>query len=153
VNELGFKAHLDDIHAAIGIEQLKKLERLNLRRREIVRAYNEAMRKLEWADIPTERDYVKSSYHLYVLRVPAQARDKLIDYLSARGISAGVHYYPNHLYDAYRPYRVSLPVTESVYRTIITLPLYPQLTDAQVKKVIKAVCLFQKASGFDLSAD
>jgi len=144
VDELGFKEHLDDIHSAIGLVQLKRLDKLNKRRREIVERYNHAFGNVSWLSIPVERPYVKSSYHLYVIKVSPSLRDKLIDHLAGYGIASGVHYFPNHLYSVYEPYRVSLPVTESTYREIITLPLYPDLGDAQVNEIIGAVLDFKK---------
>lgn len=142
VDELGFKEHLDDIHSAIGLVQLKRLKSLNERRREIVEIYNKAFRGADWIETPVEKSYVRSSFHLYVIKVPARLRDKIIDHLAAKGISAGVHYFPNHLYSIYKPYRKRLPVTESIYKCIITLPLYPELTDSQVNQVSQAVLEF-----------
>ncbi len=144
VEELGYKEHLDDIHSAIGLVQLAKLSRLNQRRREIISEYNQAFKSAGWITIPTERPYVKSSFHLYVIKVPAGLRDRLIDYLGRRGISCSVHYFPNHLYKIYKPYRVRLPVTEDVYKRIITLPLYPELTPVGINRVIRTVLDFGK---------
>ncbi len=144
VDEVGFKEHLDDIHSAIGLVQLKKLGRLNRRRQEIVSFYNKALDKVKWINTPVDRPYVKSSHHLYVIKVPSQLRGRLIDYLAKKGISAGVHYFPNHLYKVYKPYRVYLPVTEDVYRRIITLPLYPDLRSSQLETIINAIYDFDR---------
>lgn len=144
VDELGFKEHLDDIHSAIGLVQLKKLERLNLRRRKIVNFYNKALNKIEWINTPVDRPYVKSSHHLYVIKVPSQIRGSLIEHLAKKGISAGVHYFPNHLYKVYKPYYTPLPVTESVYKRIITLPLYPDLNQTQLERIINAIYDFDR---------
>ncbi|MBI5145294.1 MAG: DegT/DnrJ/EryC1/StrS family aminotransferase [Candidatus Omnitrophica bacterium] len=142
VDEIGFKEHLDDIHSAIGLVQLSKLEKLNQRRRQIISIYNNAFNKIEWITLTREKPYVKSAYHLYVIRVPYEFRDRLINYLAAKGISAGVHYFPNHFYCIYEPYRTYLPVTEEVYRKIITLPLYPDLKNSEINRVINAVYSF-----------
>jgi len=144
VDEVGFKEHLDDIHSAIGLVQLKKLERLNRRRQEIVNFYNKALNKIKWINTPVDRPYVKNSHHLYVIKVPPEIRGRLIDYLAKRGVSTGVHYFPNHLYKVYKPYRVSLPVTEDVYRRIITLPLYPDLRSSQLETIINAIYDFDR---------
>ena len=143
VDELGFKEHLDDIHSAIGLVQLKKLERLNKRRREIVSIYNEAFNNIEWISTPVEKPYVLSSYHLYVIKVLPKFRNKLIDHLAARGISTSVHYFPNHLYSVYKPYTRHLPITEDVYKRIITLPLFPDLTHSDVEMIINTVRSFK----------
>lgn len=139
VDEVGFKAHLDDIHAAIGLIQLKKLKRLNQHRRRIVSLYNKAFSKIGWITTPVEKPYVRSSYHLYVIKVAPELRDNLIDHLADKGISTGVHYFPNHLYSVYKPYRTHLPATENIYNKIITLPLYPGLSDEQVNTIIRAI--------------
>ena len=144
VDELGFKEHLDDIHSAIGLAQLAKLEKLNKRRRRIVSLYNEGLSKINWIKIPIEKPYVKSSYHLYVIQVPAILRDRLIDYLAENGISTSVHYYPNHLFPVYQPYRVNLPITEEIAKRIVSLPLYPALRDIQVEMVIDTIYSFSK---------
>ncbi|MFC1699000.1 DegT/DnrJ/EryC1/StrS family aminotransferase [Candidatus Omnitrophota bacterium] len=142
INEVGFKCHMDDIHAAIGLIQLKKLERNNKSRRRIVAYYNKVFSELGWITIPEEKSYVESSHHLYVIKV--EPRDELIDHLTENGISAGVHYYPNHLYSVYQPYRKRLPVTEKVWKKLVSLPLYPELTESQIDKIIKAMKSFKK---------
>lgn len=142
VNEVGFKCHLDDIHAAIGLIQLKKLEENNEKRRRIVSYYNREFSKLDWITIPVEKSYVKSSHHLYVIKV--ERRDELMDHLAKTGISTGVHYYPNHLYSVYKPYRKELPVTEKIWKKLVTLPLYPELTDSQVNRIVSAIQDFKQ---------
>jgi dTDP-4-amino-4,6-dideoxygalactose transaminase len=63
----------------------------------------------------------------------------LIEHLADREIDAGVHYRPNHLYSVYEPYRKTLPVTESLWTKMVTLPLFPAMTNEDVKTVIEAV--------------
>lgn len=65
------------------------------------------------------------------------------DFLKGKGISTGVHYYPNHLYQMYKPYYRKLPVAESVWKRLLTLPLYPDLTDEEVGYIIKAIMEFE----------
>lgn len=90
---------ITDVSAAIGLAQLGKLHRTNARRREIVRSYNEALAGLDWLERPVERPYVKSAMHNYVVKL--DGRDRLMAHLKERGISTGMHYIPNHLYDMY----------------------------------------------------
>lgn len=141
VNEVGFKCHMDDIHAAIGLVQLKKLEKNNEKRRKIVSLYNNSFGKLDWITLPLEKSYVRSSHHLYAIRV--DCRDELIDHLNKMSVSACVHYYPNHLYSVYKSYRTKLPVTEKVWKKLITLPLYPDLTERQINRIINSVKNFK----------
>ncbi|MBI2873250.1 MAG: DegT/DnrJ/EryC1/StrS family aminotransferase [Chloroflexi bacterium] len=140
VEDVGFKYHMNDIAAALGLVQLAKLDRTNARRREIVARYNQGFAGLEWLETPVEKPYAHSSWHNYVVK--AERRDELIQFLGERGISAGMHYYPNHLYEIYEPYRRPLPVTDRVWRRLVTLPLFPDLTDSQVEHIIETVRSF-----------
>lgn len=137
IEEVGYKYHLSDVAAAIGLAQLSKLERTNARRRQIVQCYNEAFAELDWLERPVERPYVKSALHNYVIKV--SDRDRLMAYLKERGISTGMHYIPNHLYDMYEPYRTELPVTEEVWKRLVTLPLFPNMTNEQVDYVVSSL--------------
>lgn len=140
VQELGFKYHMNDITAAIGLVQLEKLERANARRREIVSYYNERFADLEWLERPVEKEYTRSALHNYVIKL--DRRDELIAHLQARRISAGVHYFPIHLYSMYRKFKADVPVTERVWRRLVTLPLYPGMSDADVERVVDVITCF-----------
>jgi len=137
VNRLGFKAHLNDILAAIGIVQLGRVEDLNKRRREIVGRYNQAFKSIKGVKVPVERKGCKSSWHIYHLKV--EKRDDLIKFLKDNDVTPGVHYYPIHLHPYYRPLRAKLPVAEEVWKRIISLPLFPSMTEEEIGKVIGAV--------------
>jgi len=140
VDEIGLKSHLNDIAATIGLVQLKKLERSNARRREIVHLYREGLKDLEYIRMPPEDggDYI-SSWHL--CEIKAQHRDSLSVYLKDKGINTGVHYKPIHLYRCYGN-RPSLPVAEKVFTNILTLPLYPDLVDNEVNYIIDTIKSF-----------
>ena len=140
VRELGYKYHLHDIPAALGLVQLKKLERLNERRRQIVSLYNQAFAGLNWLQLPVEKDYAYSACHNYVVKL--DQRDKFIDYMAEKGIATGVHYFPVHRYPLYRPFCRSLPVAERVAQKIVTLPLFPDLSPEQIEYVIDQVRSF-----------
>lgn len=137
VQELGFKCHMNDITAAIGLVQLEKLDRANARRREIVRYYNDRFADLDWLETPVEKPYARSAHHNFVVKF--DRRDELIAYLREQRISAGVHYLPNHLYSIYRDFRADVQVAEQVWRRLVTLPLYPTMTDWDVERVVRAV--------------
>ena len=141
VEEPGFKCHMNDITAAIGLVQLAKLERTNGRRRYLAERYTRLLADMDWVETPVEREYALSAWHNYVIKVADPAdRDPLMDYLKARGISTGMHYIPNHLYEMYQPYvKAPLPVAESVWKRLITLPLFPDLTDKQQDMIVDAI--------------
>jgi perosamine synthetase len=142
LEEIGYKGHLSDIPAAIGLVQLRRLPEANERRRSIARRYTEAFADLAWLTPPCELDHVRSAWHLYAVRVVD--RNRFIDHLSGLGVASSVHYKPTHLYPQYAPYARALPVTESVWQRLVTLPLFPGLTDAEVEQVIDAVRSFDQ---------
>ncbi len=141
VEELGFKYHMNDIQAAIGLAQLTKLERNNQRRREIVKKYDEALADLEGIETPTVKDYAKSACHNYVIKL--DGRDILSTYLREKGISTGVHYVPNNLYPMYKGFGKPTPVADAIWKKLLTIPLYPDLTDEELGKIIGSIKTFK----------
>ncbi len=143
----GFKCNMTDIQASLGLQQLKKLSAFQARRREIVTAYNEAFAKIAALEIPVERTEVESALHLYVIRLNlsrlAIDRAKFIEELKVRGIGTSVHFIPIHLHPYYRDkygYKPEdFPVAYENFKRIVTLPLYPRLSDRDVERVIEAV--------------
>jgi dTDP-4-amino-4,6-dideoxygalactose transaminase len=143
----GFKYNLTDIQAAIGLRQLEKLPRFQQRRREIVRRYNQAFCQLEELQIPIERPEVEHAWQLYVLRLHASrlhvSRNQFIEELTARNIGTSVHFIPVHLHPYYRDkYGFKpddFPVTYGEYQRMLSLPLYPRMSDQDVQDVIDAV--------------
>lgn len=139
----GLNCRMDEIQAAIVRIALRRLDERTARRREIARRYTQALRGTSLLP-PAERDDVRHVYHLYVLR--SQHRDELAAHLQEAGIATGVHYpIPCHAQEAcrtagYRP--VSLPQTEQTAREILSLPVYPELTDAQVDRIVGEVTAF-----------
>ena len=141
VQELGFKCHMNDITAALGLVQLAKLDRTNARRRHLAERYTRLLAGLDWLETPVEKGYARSAWHNYVIKVTDPVdRDPLMEYLKGQGISTGMHYIPNHLYRMYRPYvREPLAVAEAVWKRLITLPLFPDLADEQQDYVVAAI--------------
>jgi perosamine synthetase len=143
VEELGFKYHMNDIQAAIGLVQLAKLDRTNKRRAEITAAYNEGFKGTAWIETPVMKDYMtQPAFHNYVIK--CDRRDELNDSLKARGISTGVHYVPSNHYDMYRKCRGDTPVSSRVWKRLLTLPLFPDLKDTEVCMIIETIKGFGK---------
>lgn len=140
VEEIGFKYHMHDITAAIGLVQLKKLDKMNKRREEIVKRYNFGLKDIPWLKTPVVKDYAKPSYHNYVIKTPY--RDQLNEYLKTKGISTGVHYIPNHHYKMYRKFKADVPVCERIWKELLTLPLYPDLRNKEVDFIIEEIKKF-----------
>jgi dTDP-4-amino-4,6-dideoxygalactose transaminase len=143
----GFKYSMTDIQASIGLHQLRKLPQFQARRREIVRRYNEAFSQLDELQPPTERPEVEHAWHLYVLRLNVErlkiSRSQFIEELKIRKIGTSVHFIPIHLHPYYRDkygYKPEdFPVAYREYQRIVSLPLYPRMTDDDVDSVIEAV--------------
>jgi perosamine synthetase len=140
VNMAGFRYHMSNINAAIGLIQLDKLAGFLTRKREIVERYDDAFRGLSGTRI-LKKDYENTAFFSYILRVESK-RDELIDFLKSKGIDSGVHYIPNHLQPFFEGQKVTLPETEKVWQQIITLPLYYDMSDDDVQSVIDAVSQF-----------
>ncbi len=143
VSRLGFKYHMHDISAAIGLVQLRKLERNNERRRSIAERYSKELKELDWLEVPVERDYGKSSWHIYKICVRnAAMRDALIAHLKLKQISPGVHYYPLNLYPYYAKSKQETPIASRIWERILSLPMFPDLTEEQQTYTIEALKSF-----------
>jgi dTDP-4-amino-4,6-dideoxygalactose transaminase len=146
VVDLGYKYNMTDIQAAIGIHQLRKLESMNARRREIAEKYNEAFANLPEIDTFPELPERTHAYHLYPiwLRGPLRIdRSSFIDELRKANIGTSVHFIPLHRHPFYQRsygYRIAdFPIAERIYAGLVSLPLYPSMTDRDVRDVIAAV--------------
>jgi len=130
VEELGFKYHMNDIAAAIGRVQLRKVSALNARRRIIASQYAAALEGIAEISLPVVRQYASHVFYNFVIKL--DKRDELNIFLQQAGISTGVHYFPNHLYKLYSPFYKKLPVAESLWKRILSLPMFPDLKDGDV---------------------
>jgi len=142
---LGHNCRLDTIQAAILRVKLKKLDNWNDRRRRLADLYREYLSDLP-VTLPHDAPDGSHVYHLFVIRV-AQ-RDALLGYLNSQGIGAGVHYpVPTHLHPPYREmgYREGLfPVAERLCSEVLSLPIYPEMSDDAVGKVCELVRRFYR---------
>ncbi len=142
---LGFNYRMTDIQAALGISQLKKLDKFVKRRREIARIYNKAFKDNPYFDTPVEKDYAYHSYHLYSIRLKNEYKNRkkeVFQLLRRKGIGVQVHYIPVYLHPYYQQlgYREGeCLLSEDFYRKEISLPLYPAMTEEDVDYTIKAV--------------
>ncbi len=142
MTDLGYNYRLSDVQCALGISQLRKLPAWVARRQQIARQYTAAFQASSALRPLRTRTEVSHAYHLYVVSV-AFGRDALISALREKGIGANVHYIPVHLHPYYRQrYRLRpglCPVAEKAYEHIVSLPIFPQMTDADVSRVTSAV--------------
>ncbi len=145
---VGFNMRANEIQAAIGLVQLSHLNEFNRKRRQIAALYNKLLKNLPVV-LPSEQASGKSVYHMYVIRVKDNDRDKLADYLRGKNIYTGIHYpVPCHLQPAVlaRLKKASLPKTEQYCREILSLPIHPLLADSQVKRVAAQIKKFYESS-------
>lgn len=138
VTTQGFRYHMSNINAAIGLAQLRKVDAFIARRREICMRYDAAFRDLPKI-LPLRINYADVAPHIYVVRVQDGGRDALMQFLKDRDIESGINYIPNHLHPYYRDGRLNLPETERAYGEVITLPLHFGLSNVDVDTVIAGV--------------
>jgi UDP-4-amino-4-deoxy-L-arabinose-oxoglutarate aminotransferase len=141
--ELGFKANLSDINAALLTAQLPRLDTQLERREAIAQRYEEAFSTIRGVGFPTVPRGARSARHLFTIWVPPGRRDNTIAALEALGIGVAVNYRALHLTSYYRSLfgfaRGAFPHAERIGDGTITLPLYPSMTDEEVEHVIDAV--------------
>lgn len=140
--ELGYNYRISDMQCALGITQMKKLERFVARRREIAARYDEAFSGVDGIITPKQQEGCDNSYHLYVIQVTKKPRRKVFEALRAAGIGVNVHYIPvyKHPYYQHHGYDgVCCPNAEMYYSRAISLPMYPLLTDEEQERVIQEV--------------
>jgi dTDP-4-amino-4,6-dideoxygalactose transaminase len=142
----GFKYNLTDIASAIGIEQLRKIDRFLQRREQLAARYDAAFANLPLHLPPRPDPGSSHAWHLYVVRLAPSAglgRDELINELSRRGIGTSVHFIPLHRQPYWRDTcqlsPAQFPVAEASFQSMLTLPLYTRMNDADQERVVAAV--------------
>ena len=144
--EIGFNYRMSDILAAIGLVQLKYLDENNARRIKLAKLYTDCLSKVKNLKLPSVKDDIKHIFHMYVIRT--KKRNELANHLSKKGVKTGIYYNPCHLEEAYVKrfnYKEGcLPVSEMVSKQILSLPIYPDLSEEELKYVIDAILEFKK---------
>ena len=135
VKEQGFRYHMSNIMAAIGMVQLDRVDDFKAKRQSIAKAYCKALTDLEQIEL-LDFDFDEVLPHIFVIK--AQRRDELREYLIANNIECGIHYKPNHLHTKYQS-DFDLPVTEQIYEEILTLPCHFDLTYDEQNIVINKI--------------
>ncbi len=142
---LGYNYRITDIQAALGISQLKKLDKFIARRREIADLYEKAFKGNPYFDTVQIKESSESSYHLYPIIIKDEFKDykgKIFHKLREEGLGVQVHYIPVYLQPYYQNlgYKKNLcPISEDFYRKEISIPMYPSMDNQDVEHVIKKV--------------
>jgi len=145
VVEPGFKYNLTDINAAIALVQLPRLEAINARRAELAAGYAERLAHLPVQPLALPDYPQHHAWHLYVLRIDEQRcgidRDAFMQGLQQRGIGSGIHFIGSHLHSYYRQRypQVHLPNTEWNASRLVSIPLFPDMTQADQDRVVDAI--------------
>jgi UDP-4-amino-4,6-dideoxy-N-acetyl-beta-L-altrosamine transaminase len=140
---LGFNYRLTDIQCALGISQLVKLDRFIGRRRLIAARYQKAFSDNPWFDLPVEKAYAFSSYHLYPIKLKEKyknAKRTIFSRMREKGLGVQVHYIPVYLHPYYQNLgnqRGLCPASENFYQREISIPLYQSMSDDDITRVIK----------------
>ena len=140
-----YKCNMTDVHAAIGLSQLRRYHRLVERRHEIIKKYDDALLPLVFTSLEHNGYKSKSSGHLYITRLPEKygiSRDEFIEKLAELGVPTNVHYKPLPMHSAYKKLGFDIkdfPNAYNFYKNEVTLPLHTRLTDDQIDYVIDSI--------------
>lgn len=143
---LGYNYRITDIQAALIVSQMKKLDQFKARRKKIVKMYDEAFAQIPGIIVQKEITESDTCRHLYIIRLDTEklscTRREFFDAMSAENVQCQIHYVPVYWFPYYQKlgYKKGLcPVAEEVYKGIMSIPLYPKMTDQDVSDVIHAV--------------
>ncbi|HUI93306.1 MAG TPA: DegT/DnrJ/EryC1/StrS family aminotransferase [Chitinivibrionales bacterium] len=140
----GFRYHMTNILASVGISQIKRVDEFIESRRRVCKAYNEAFKSLEGVKVP-QTDFSNVSPFIYSLRVLDGKREKLIDFLRTKDIDTGIHFVPVHKHTFYKSSRHGdMSVTDRVIKEVLTLPLHSNMKPQYIERVIGGVCEFYR---------
>jgi UDP-4-amino-4,6-dideoxy-N-acetyl-beta-L-altrosamine transaminase len=142
MKDLGKNYRITDIHCALGTSQIKRLDEFLKRRREIADIYEKEFSKIDWINTPKTKSDIKHAWHLYTILLKGVDRNNFFDYMKKNNIGVNVHYIPIHKFSYYKNFNINpkdYPVTEKVFESIISLPMYPKMTDDQISRVIDLV--------------
>jgi dTDP-4-amino-4,6-dideoxygalactose transaminase len=143
VKGLGFRYHLANLHAALGLAQLAKFSRIAKSRVETFAMYQRDLRDLPWLQVP-DTSLSETVPFIFYVRVPAAVRDELRSHLSSLGVDTGIHWQPGHWFTRFADCRQGdLSVTERAGREILTLPFHSAMPEATIQRVVDGVRSFR----------
>jgi dTDP-4-amino-4,6-dideoxygalactose transaminase len=135
VISLGFNYRINEIHSALGLVQLKKLEKNNQKRREIAKLYFNYLGNLEKIKIPFKNFKHKSNYHIFPILLNENLdRNQIMKKLRNFGIQTSIHYPPIHKFSFYNKNEI-LTITEKIAQSEITLPMFPTMKEKDIELI------------------
>jgi perosamine synthetase len=142
--ESGYNYRLDEIRSSLGLNQLKRINSLNLLRKKAFQYYNKELKKIPGIITPPVSQKNDNAFHLYIIKIEntyGLSRDELFEKLSKDGISTSVHYKPLHTFSTFKKtiHRTNLDNAERLYEKILSLPLYPHISKKEQNMVIKCI--------------
>jgi len=144
VTRQGFRYHLANLHGAVGLAQMDKIEKIISTRRNVCKRYNKVFEKIEGLRVPAT-DFENISPFLYYLRVDKNIRTALREHLQKLGIDTGIHWTPGHQFTLFKKCRRSdMKVTDRVYEEIFDIPLHSFMKESDVSRVVGGVQSFFK---------
>ena len=142
----GMKINMADVNAAIGLAQIRQYDRLLVERKRVFDSYNQAFSSKDWAITPPQKlNGRETSYHIYALRInnfSEEQRDAMIDEIAKKEVAVNVHFIPMPMFTFFKGLGYNInnyPQAFVNYKSEISLPIYPQLSDEQVNYIIETV--------------
>ena len=145
-HDISLNFRLSDISAALGLSQLKKINSFINKRNKIAKYYNSKLKDLD-INLPIVNSKIRSSFHLYVIKVNPKLRNDLFDFLIKNKVDVNMHYLPLHLHPIYKEHNFkkgNFPMSELHSKSAISLPIYPSLKKKDMNKTIKLIREFYK---------
>jgi dTDP-4-amino-4,6-dideoxygalactose transaminase len=142
VHEFGLNYRLPDILCALGISQLKRIQEFKSKRQLIFDYYTKKLASFDWVKLPTQKEYSSVNWHLFPIQVPKEKRLEIVRNFHENEIKVQVNYFPVHLHPKFRQLGFKegdFPISENFYHCEISLPMYSDLTEKNLKKVIKTL--------------
>jgi dTDP-4-amino-4,6-dideoxygalactose transaminase len=144
VKRLGFRYHMANLHAAIGLSQLSKIDQISASRRDACKLYNEQLKEAKEVITPVST-FEGITPFLYYVRVPADKRQALRDHLQSKNIDTGIHWQPGHWFTLFSDSdHGDLSVTDKVGKEILSLPLHSMMSADTIQRITSEIILFFK---------
>ena len=145
VHEFGLNYRLPDVLCALGRSQLARLNEFKTRRREIFDFYCQTLSNLDWLELPTERDYVNSNWHLFPIQVPPAHKEQIFSWLRENNIGVQVNYLPAYQHPVFWSYEIDkldFPNSEAFYAKEISLPMHTNLDEKDLHMITDSIIKF-----------